>query len=278
VGVSAATLYASSTTACHKSQSMSSSDFAEAAIDGSLPGEPGVCAAGTGSSATAAPTMSFDLKADAMDDIEPLVLAESALVELTLWDRASLSFLKFSRRFSIPRSCSSFSFSGSRLLPKRLIRSSLSAPRAANPATDVVEEDVPRLELATGVGGVAAFELERSQLNGDRLTGGGVGCAAVDCAGTLEDDRKADDRPLALDCGGAVTGGAGGLAFAVAEPVELPDVRENLFVIDSTNDGVCGGGKGGEGGTASVGKGEALDGGSSSIRETSSSEATESLL
>jgi hypothetical protein len=256
---------------------MSSSDFDEAAIDGSLPGEPGVCAAGTDSSATAAPTMSFDLKADAMDDIEPLVLVGGALVELTLWDRASLSFLKFSRRFSIPRRCSSFSFSGSRFLPKRLISSSLSAPRAANPATEVIEEDVPLLELSTGVGGVAAFELERSQLNGDRLTGGGVGCAGVDCAGTLEDDRKADDKPLALDCGGAVTGGAGGLAFAAAEPVELPDDRENLFVIDSTNDGVCGGG-GGEGGAASAGKDEALDGGSSSIRETSSSEATESLL
>lgn len=125
------------------------------------------------------------------------------------------------------------------------------------------------------------MELERSQLNGDRLTGGGVGCADVDCVGKLEDDRKADERPLALDWGGAVAGGAGGLTFAAAgtaEPEELPDDRENLFVIDSTNDGVCGGGGGGEGGVASAGGVETLDGGRSSIRETSSSEVIESRL
>ena len=123
-----------------------------------------------------------------------------------------------------------------------------------------------------------AGELERSQLNGDRLTGGGVGWVVVGCVGTL--DRKADERPLALDWGGAV-GGAGGLAFATvgaAEAVELPDDRENLFVIDSTKDGVRGGGVGGEGGAASAGSDEAFDGGSSSIKETSSREVIESRL
>jgi hypothetical protein len=47
---------------------------------------------------------------------------------------------------------------------------------------------------------------------------------------------------------------------------------ENLFVIDSTNEGTGGGGGGGEGGAASTGE-AALEGGSSSIRETSSRDA-----
>lgn len=146
------------------------------------------------------------------------------------------------------------------------------APRAES---ELREEVVPRLELAAGAGGVAGvLELDRSQLNGDRFGGVGAEDGDAEEEEPNPDERNGDDSFLVLPAGGV------GLGVG-AEFWELVEDLENLFVKDSTKEGAEGGGGGGDGGTTSSTAGAgAFEGGSSSIRETSSKDvaSTDILL